>query len=363
MALLLSICVGISVVPVMAYADDGVVRQGESTNAKYFKFEKSSKKGEVKVVDYIGTESTVVVPKMYKGKKVTEVDFYWYSDKSEKAYKGIRTLIIPEGVKTVYFPHGRLKKISLPNSAKTIEEDGRKIGFVVDCKCGSYAEKWALSHDIPLACGTNTKVIKKASFESTYRTGKVQNSCSKCGVTQTAKIPYADAECIIEGTLGWCGVFYNGKTRNAHIEVMQILDSDYHLLTEGEDFTVKVPSGRKNVGVYYYVVTLKGKYEGTKKLPLIIAPKKTKFTKIKRGKNSITVKWKKQTSQTDGYQIKYKSRKMKKYKVITIKGNKKTSVKLKKLKRKTQYEVTLRTYKTVKGKKIGKWSSKLIKTK
>lgn len=80
-----------------------------------------------------------------------------------------------------------------------------------------------MSHDIPLACGTNTKVIKKASFESTYRTEKVQNSCSKCGVTQTAKIPYADAECNIEGTLGWCGVFYNGKTRNAHIEVMQIL--------------------------------------------------------------------------------------------------------------------------------------------
>ena len=139
MALLLSICVGISVVPAMAFADDGAARQGESTNAKYFKFENSSKKGEVKVVDYIGTESTVVVPKMYKGKKVTEVDFYWYSDKSEKAYKRIRTLIIPEGVKTVYFPHGRLKKISLPNSAKTIEDDGRKIGFVVDCKCGSYA--------------------------------------------------------------------------------------------------------------------------------------------------------------------------------------------------------------------------------
>lgn len=52
----------------MQAPDDGVVRQGESTNAKYFKFEKSSKKGEVKVVDYIGTESTVVVPKMYKGK-------------------------------------------------------------------------------------------------------------------------------------------------------------------------------------------------------------------------------------------------------------------------------------------------------
>lgn len=137
-----------------------------------------------------------------------------------------------------------------------------------------------MSHDIPLACGTNTKVIRKASFESTYRTGKVQNSCSKCGVTQTAKIPYADAECIIEGTLGWCGVFYNGKTRNAHIEVMQILDSDYHLLAEGEDFTVKVPSGRKNVGVYYYVVTLKGKYEGTKKLPLIIAPKKQSLLKL-----------------------------------------------------------------------------------
>ena len=57
---------------------------------------------------------------------------------------------------------------------------------------------------------------------------------------------------------------------------------------------------------------------------------------------------------------------MKKPKVITVKNNKKTSVKIKKLKRKTKYYVCLRTYKNVKGKKIGIWDEnnlKIVKTK
>ena len=62
----------------------------------------------------------------------------------------------------------------------------------------------------------------------------------------------------------------------------------------------------------------------------------------------------------------YLSDKMKKPKVITVKNNKKTSVKIKKLKRKTKYYICIRTYKTVKGKKIGIWdvnNFKIVKTK
>jgi hypothetical protein len=97
-----------------------------------------------------------------------------------------------------------------------------------------------------------------------------------------------------------------------------------------------------------------------------INPPKTSVSSLTAGKKSLTVKLKKQSSQTTGYQIQYSTSKtFKSAKTKTIGSYKTTSVTLKSLSAKKTYYVRVRTYKTVSGKKYySSWSSyKYKKTK
>ena len=89
-------------------------------------------------------------------------------------------------------------------------------------------------------------------------------------------------------------------------------------------------------------------------------------------KKAITVKWAKQSakmakSRITGYQIQLATNKKftKNKKTVNVKGYKKVSKKVTKLKGGKTYYVKIRTYKTIKGKKYySKWSKvKTIKTK
>ena len=100
--------------------------------------------------------------------------------------------------------------------------------------------------------------------------------------------------------------------------------------------------------------------------------KGTKIKKLRRSSKAITVRWKKQTakvvsSHISGYQIQLATnRKFTKNKrTVSVKGYKKTSKKIKKLKRGRKYYVRIRTYKVLKGKKYySSWSKiRSIKTK
>ena len=79
------------------------------------------------------------------------------------------------------------------------------------------------------------------------------------------------------------------------------------------------------------------------------APKGTRLT-LKRGKKkAVALKWKKQTKQTNGYQIQYATKKkFAKAKSITIKKNTVTKCKIKGLASKKKYYLRIRTYKSVK---------------
>lgn len=103
-----------------------------------------------------------------------------------------------------------------------------------------------------------------------------------------------------------------------------------------------------------------------------ILPKRTSIKSVSAAKKGFTVKYKKQTTQTTGYQIQYATDKnfKKNKKTVTVKKNKTTSVKVKKLKAKKKYYVRVRTYKNVKdadgnAKKLySSWSkTKTVKTK
>ena len=115
-----------------------------------------------------------------------------------------------------------------------------------------------------------------------------------------------------------------------------------------------------------YVAPTPTPTQPTQTCKTVAKPKSAKIKKVKAAKKAIAVKWKK-VSAVKGYQIqvatdkKFKRNK----KTVTVKKQKTTKVTVKKLKAKKKYYVRIRTYKTVKGKKLySSWSKvKTVKTK
>ncbi len=170
---------------------------------------------------------------------------------------------------------------------------------------------------------------------------------------------------------------YNGNVQRPSINVYN---------QDGEMIDVFSPvscSEGKNVGDQYIefrfpyrdwddnAPIFPGDYEGeTVKVHYAINPKGTSVASLKKAKKAFTVKWKKQSVQTNGYEIQYSTNKnFKSAKTVTVKGNSKTSKKITKLKKNKKYYVRVRTYKTVRvGQKpktfYSSWSkSKTVKTK
>ena len=158
-------------------------------------------------------------------------------------------------------------------------------------------------------------------------------------------------------------LIYNGKARKPSITVK---DGSTALATSS--YTVTYAKGRRNPGTYKVTVTLKGNYVGTKAATFRINPKATKLSKLtSTTAKKLTVKWKKQSAQTSGYQIQYAtdSKFKKNKKTVTVKGAKKISKTISGLKAGKKYYVRIRTYKKIGSKNLySAWSkSKSIKVK
>lgn len=159
---------------------------------------------------------------------------------------------------------------------------------------------------------------------------------------------------------------YSGKVRKPSVKTI-----GGKRLKAGTDFTVAYKNN-KNVGKATVTIQGKGNYTGTLTKTFRINPKGTSLKKLKKGKKSITVKWKKQAKKMSkaritGYQIQLATNKKftKNKKLVTVKGYKKVSKKVTKLKGKKKYFVRVRTYKTIKGVKYySPWSKvKTVKTR
>lgn len=148
---------------------------------------------------------------------------------------------------------------------------------------------------------------------------------------------------------------YTGKTIKPAVSVSRNNES----LFKGSDYTVTY-SNNKSVGRASAVIHGKGTYYGTKIVYYNIVPKSTSINKLSQAKKGFTVKWKKQASQTSGYEIQYSLKNnFKSKKSVFIKNNKITSKKIGGLKRHKKYYIRVRTYKTVEGKKYySSWSGK-----
>jgi len=218
-----------------------------------------------------------------------------------------------------------------------------------------------------------TVLTQDTDYMVTYASGRKNAGTYKVTVTMKGNYsgtktvsfkinPISASKCSFK--LSTTTYTYNGKVKTPSVTVKNAKGTK---LTKNTHYTVKYASGRKNVGKYKVIVTMKGNYSGTKTLYLTINPPKTSVSKLSAAKKSLKVTIKKKSSQVTGYQIEYstsKSFKSKYTKSRTVKSYKTTSTTLKNLKAKKTYYVRVRTYKTINGKKYySGWSSyKLKKT-
>ena len=247
--------------------------------------------------------------------------------------------------------------------------DGGKEAYYKCEGCGKFYEDVLGTKEITdLASWGNIAKIAHTTRQTVTKAtptanGKIVNYCSVCKKTlSTTVIPKASSIKLKATSLT-----YNGKVRTPKVIVN---DRTGKTLVKNTDYTVSYAKGRKYVGKYAVKITFKGKYSGTKTLYFTIKPKATSISSLKAGSKKFTVKWKKQATQTTGYQVQYSaSSKFSKAKTVTVGKNTTVSKKISKLSGKKKYYVRVRTYKTVKinGKSIriySGWSkAKTVTTK
>lgn len=204
-----------------------------------------------------------------------------------------------------------------------------------------------------------SEVTKKATKS---QNGSINKECSICGATKKETI-YAAKKVTLSST----SYQYNGKNRKPSVTVK---DSKNKKISS-KYYTVSYKNNKK-AGKATVTVKLKGRYRGTFTKTFEIKPKSAALSKVSAKSKGISVKWKKQTTQTSGYEIQYSTSSKfakDKTKTVTIKNNKTTSKTISKLKAKKKYYVRIRTYKNVKvdgktTKIYSKWSAtKSITTK
>ena len=252
--------------------------------------------------------------------------------------------------------------------AATCTEGGKEAYYKCE-GCGKFYEDVLGTKEITdLASWGNIAKIAHTTKQTVTKAtptanGKIVNYCSVCKKTlSTTVIPKASSIKLKATSLT-----YNGKVRTPKVIVK---DRTGKTLVKNTDYTVSYAKGRKYVGKYAVKITFKGKYSGTKTLYFTIKPKATSISSLKAGSKKFTVKWKKQATQTTGYQVQYSaSSKFSKAKTVTVGKNTTVSKKISKLSGKKKYYVRVRTYKTVKinGKSIriySGWSkTKTVTTK
>lgn len=181
-------------------------------------------------------------------------------------------------------------------------------------------------------------VITKAT---TKKNDSIKEQCKYCRHVKSKETIYYPKTISLSTT----SYTYDGKTKKPTITVK---DSNGKKISSS-NYTVTWSSGRKDVGEYSAKIKFKGNYTGTVTKTFKILPKATSLTKVTAGTKSFTAKWKKQSTQTSGYQISYATNSaFTSAKSKTFSGSSTLSGSVTKLSAKKTYYVRVRTYKTVK---------------
>jgi len=221
--------------------------------------------------------------------------------------------------------------------------------------CGRCNEKETSSHNWDAG-----KVTTPATYE---QEGEMTYTCADCGATRTDVIPVKVRKDISKAAVtGIADKVYTGKalTQSPKVKIGSTT------LKSGTDYKLTYKSN-KYVGQAKVTITGTGAYKGSITRTFKINPKPTTVSGLTASSKGFTVKWKKLTSQTSGYEIQYalNSKFTSGKKTIRIKSNKTTSKKVTGLKASKKYYVKIRTYRTVSGKKYySAWSKvKAVTTK
>ena len=296
----------------------------------------------------------------------------------------LKSIEIPASVKTIgkyAFAGTGLTNVAIPEGVTTIKQ-----GTFIYCESLESITIPSTVTKIEVSAFENTPLLTTINFLGTKaQWDAITGDGKPTDVTvNTVEDPISIAGASV--TLSAESFTYNGKVCKPAIGTIGGMS-----LTAGTDYTeVWSNASSKDVGKYEVTVTGTGKYTGTASATYQIVPKGTSIKKAKATKKALTVKWKKQsakmsTSKVTGYQIRYATKSdMSGAKIKTVKGYKKTSVKIKKqakkktvkdakktskktkkLKKKKKYYVQIRTYMTVGGVKYySPWSkTKTIKRK
>lgn len=197
------------------------------------------------------------------------------------------------------------------------------------------------NNDDPCVNGhTKLRTVTKAT---TSKNGKIVTTCSVCKKTLSTKIiPKISSVKLSSNTFT-----YNGKV----IKPSVIVKDSKGKKINNSNYTVAYSKGLKNVGNYKVTIKFKGNYSGTVNKTFTIIPKSTTLTNLSSSKKKVKVKWKKQTTQTNGYQLQYSlNSNFKSAKLLHVTNNKVTTKLISNLKSKKKYYVRIRTYKNVKVK-------------
>lgn len=203
------------------------------------------------------------------------------------------------------------------------------------------------------------------SYEDNVNVGTGKIRIQFKNFSKTGVVSFAITKANISGlpvVLSASGYTYNKKAKKPAVTVK----NGSLALVNGKDYSVTYSNNVK-VGTATVKITGQGaNYTGTTSKTFRINPKGTSISKLQKKTKGFSVKWKKQTTQTSGYQVQYStSKKFTGAKTKTIKKVKTTKTSVSKLKKKKTYYVRIRTYRTVGGVKYySAWSKvKKIKTK
>lgn len=287
---------------------------------------------------------------------------YFIPDKDMRQY-GISS-IIADG-DTLYYKNdsGNLMAVKPAYSIEGAQISWKNQKFVYNGKEQRPQDITVTLNGKKLAAGTDYRVAYENNVKAgtgnveVTGTGEYARTVSKTFTIEKADIAGASVK------LAKSSFVYNGKARKPAVTVTL----NGKKLT-AKDFQATYAGGRKKVGTYKVTVKGTGNYTGTAgKAPMFkILPQKTAISKVAAGKKSMTVKWKKKTAQTAGYQIQYGVKKnFKGAKTAVVRKNKTTSKEITKLKAKKKYYVRVRTYQRAGGKTYySPWSkAKSVKIK
>jgi methionine-rich copper-binding protein CopC len=187
--------------------------------------------------------------------------------------------------------------------------------------------------------------------------GSTAERCTVCGAIENETEIYAPQEV----SLSFTSAVYRGEEVRPTVTVK---DANGNVIAS-DSYSVTFQNN-KNVGVATAMVTFSGNYSGTITKNFTIVPKSVTKVSVKAMGKGFKLTWKKQATQTSGYQIQYStSSNFKKSTSKLVKSNKTTSTTIKGLASRKKYYVRIRTYKIVNGKKVySAWSAtKRVTTK